>query len=545
MTQSELLQLASTCGNILAYRFGMDGPDGYTFRRDLSISSSNGYQAATYYNESQNQYLYCIAGTNGMSDVVGWNAILTGYSGNSAQYDSALKNMSALSILAKSNKDSVLAAGHSFAGVVTDMGTYTFGFTSVKFDAVGGWGVINSSVYNAGVSALGITPVGGGVSISIKVDGWGPLGGGIVGLVGSDLPGTVSGNVEVKASLLSGLVEAGGWVFGGPSLGLAVRAAMGVDVHSSDGIDRAIQAGDYSLNSALATSESSNRAQARVRMEQAVAASAAAAAVVAAERASVQAQAITTSSGSGGGGSNVNGGSSGYGGSQVQAGSATSSAPNQGPGWTPIVIDLDGNGIQLQTLGNSTARFDADNDGYREATAWASAQDGILVIDEGNDNLVTQTKEVAFSNWTAATGDTDLQALAKIGIKSMNLTVKSGTSSSLSDGTQVFGLTDVQRTDGSIVQAADVAFAYNNAGYRTRTDSGGNTVYEFESGTTLNYRNIAATATGAAANFNLGKDTDAPRNAIRKIASCSVFTETRDQFRLNVAANAAHFWRIA
>jgi hypothetical protein len=35
----------------------------------------------------------------------------------------------------------------------------------------------------------------------------------------------------------------------------------------------------------------------------------------------------------------------------------------------------------------------------------------------------------------------------------MNLTVKSGTSATLSDGTQEFGLTDVQRSDGSIGHA--------------------------------------------------------------------------------------------
>jgi hypothetical protein len=217
---------------------------------------------------------------------------------------------------------------------------------------------------------------------------------------------------------------------------------------------------------------------------------------------------------------------------------------------SPIVIDLNGDGVQLNPLGSSHANFDFDNDGYREATAWAGPQDGILVIDEGGDGVVTQAKEIAFSQWTTANGDTDLQALAatfdsnhdgvldandarfsdfkvwrdangdgvsdagemqtltQAGIQSMNLTVKSGTGATLADGTQVFGLTDVQRTDGSIVQAADVAFAYNTLGYRTKIDANGNTVSEFESGTTLNYRNIAATATGAAANFNLGTDTD-------------------------------------
>ncbi|MDZ7920676.1 calcium-binding protein [Rhodoferax sp.] len=215
----------------------------------------------------------------------------------------------------------------------------------------------------------------------------------------------------------------------------------------------------------------------------------------------------------------------------------------------PIVIDLDGDGVTLQSLGDGGTNFDFDDDGYRESTAWAGPKDGVLVIDEGNDNQVTQSKEIAFSKWTTAEGDTDLQAVAatfdsnhdgvldaqddrfgdfkvwkdangngvaddgemqtltQAGIQSMNLTVKDGTGQVLSDGTEVFGLTDVQRTDGTIIQAADVAFAYNTLGYRTRLDADGNTVYEFESGSSLNYRNMAADA--ASPDFNLGADSDA------------------------------------
>jgi hypothetical protein len=289
---------------------------------------------------------------------------------------------------------------------------------------------------------------------------------------------------------------------------------------------------------------------------------------------------------------------------------------------SPIVIDLNGDGVQLNPLGSSHANFDFDNDGYREATAWAGPQDGILVIDEGGDGVVTQAKEIAFSQWTTANGDTDLQALAatfdsnhdgvldandarfsdfkvwrdangdgvsdagemqtltQAGIQSMNLTVKSGTGATLADGTQVFGLTDVQRTDGSIVQAADVAFAYNTLGYRTKIDANGNTVYEFESGGALHYRNMEAGATGTAANFNLGTDTDATlwigatgnaaanvldasaktsqvlldggagddtltvvdsgvaSNTIKKIATYAVLTGARGRFVLKFPANA-------
>jgi hypothetical protein len=215
----------------------------------------------------------------------------------------------------------------------------------------------------------------------------------------------------------------------------------------------------------------------------------------------------------------------------------------------PIFIDLDDNGIELYSRNNSPAQFDFDDDGYAETTAWAGPQDGILVIDEGNDNQITQSKEIAFAKWTAAEGDTDLeglaatfdsnhdgvldardqrfadfkvwkdansngvvdagemQTLAQAGIKSFNLKVKDGTNLDLEDGSVIHGLFDIQRADGKTIQGADVSLAYNDLGYRTRTDANGNTVVEFESGSALHYRNIGASEGNA--NFNLGTEADA------------------------------------
>ena len=177
--------------------------------------------------------------------------------------------------------------------------------------------------------------------------------------------------------------------------------------------------------------------------------------------ASINQASQTPGSGVSGGAWNIDGGgTSGVGGSTVQPGSMTNTAPNQGPGWStpvatpdrgseggdrssagdfggyngfagnttegsdfgrgeyggalaPIVIDLDGDGVEIKPLSRSSTSFDADSDGYKDRSAWAGADDGLLVIDLDGDGQVTQSKEIAFGEWTSEE-DTDLQALAKV-----------------------------------------------------------------------------------------------------------------------------------
>ncbi|TWB46390.1 Ca2+-binding RTX toxin-like protein [Rhizobium sp. ERR 922] len=47
----------------------------------------------------------------------------------------------------------------------------------------------------------------------------------------------------------------------------------------------------------------------------------------------------------------------------------------------PLVLDLDGDGIELTPLADSTVHFDYNNDGFAERTGWVSPEDGILVRD--------------------------------------------------------------------------------------------------------------------------------------------------------------------
>lgn len=87
-------------------------------------------------------------------------------------------------------------------------------------------------------------------------------------------------------------------------------------------------------------------------------------------------------------------------------------------GWWPVVLDLDGDGIELSAT--KQTYFDLDGDGYRERTTWAAPDDAFLVIDLnangsiGNgDGKIDQAKELAFSEWTPNNDfSTDLQSLA-------------------------------------------------------------------------------------------------------------------------------------
>ncbi len=65
----------------------------------------------------------------------------------------------------------------------------------------------------------------------------------------------------------------------------------------------------------------------------------------------------------------------------------------------PLVLDLDGDGIELTFLGMTDARFDLDGDGFRELTGWVKRDDGLLVFDKNNDKYINDISEL-FGNST-------------------------------------------------------------------------------------------------------------------------------------------------
>ncbi|MEP5758397.1 MAG: hypothetical protein ABJ327_03600, partial [Litoreibacter sp.] len=223
----------------------------------------------------------------------------------------------------------------------------------------------------------------------------------------------------------------------------------------------------------------------------------------------------------------------------------------------PVIIDLDGDGIEVSTT--STVSFDLDEDGYKENSSWAAADDGFLVIDlEANgtfgngDGKIDQARELAFALW-GMDGATDLQALAQAkdgngnrifdtngdgrltsadthwssfkiwqdldqdgitdtgelktlsqwGITQINLTYDDGTNySQTTDDIEVFGntlsgLASYTRNGEVVVGGVgDVSLSYNPLGYRIIETAYGQQI-EFEGNTDLNYAILDETASSS------------------------------------------------
>lgn len=62
----------------------------------------------------------------------------------------------------------------------------------------------------------------------------------------------------------------------------------------------------------------------------------------------------------------------------------------------PIVLDLDGDGIELVSYEGSTIDFDMDFDGIKDRTGWVAADDGLLALDRNGNGTIDDVSEISF-----------------------------------------------------------------------------------------------------------------------------------------------------
>jgi|GEM_PF-6773999 len=87
--------------------------------------------------------------------------------------------------------------------------------------------------------------------------------------------------------------------------------------------------------------------------------------------------------------------------------------PNQvicGPYGLPVVLDLDGDGIELLEVTESRTRFDINGDGEWERIGWVGPDDGILALDRNANGRIDDFSEISFLRDFLGAG-TDLEGL--------------------------------------------------------------------------------------------------------------------------------------
>jgi hypothetical protein len=66
---------------------------------------------------------------------------------------------------------------------------------------------------------------------------------------------------------------------------------------------------------------------------------------------------------------------------------------------SPLILDLNGDGVTSTFISSTSTYFDLDNDGVRQRTGWVQGEDGILVFDKNRDGKVNNGTEL-FGNHT-------------------------------------------------------------------------------------------------------------------------------------------------
>lgn len=160
---------------------------------------------------------------------------------------------------------------------------------------------------------------------------------------------------------------------------------------------------------------------------------------------------------------------------------------------SPLVLDLDGDGVELTGLASSQTYFDLDGDGFAEKTGWVGGGDGLLALDRnGNGNIdditelfgnattdgftelalldsngdgVIDAADTEFANlrvWIDSDRDGtsnagELKTLSELEIESISLAATEVSQTQL--GNEISHISSYTRSDGSQHEIVDAWFA--------------------------------------------------------------------------------------
>ncbi len=167
----------------------------------------------------------------------------------------------------------------------------------------------------------------------------------------------------------------------------------------------------------------------------------------------------------------------------------------------PIILDLDGDGIELVDFDTSTVSFDMDRDGIADRTGWVSADDGMLVLDRNGNGIIDDSREISFVGddenaitdleglrawdtnrdgildarddefarfqiWRDLNQDGisdagELFSLAELGISGINLTLNLTGEEIVPDRNVLYATSEFFRTDGTTGIVGDVSLVFD------------------------------------------------------------------------------------
>lgn len=65
---------------------------------------------------------------------------------------------------------------------------------------------------------------------------------------------------------------------------------------------------------------------------------------------------------------------------------------------SPLVLDLNGDGVTSTFISETSTHFDLDNDGVRQRTGWVQSDDALLVFDKNQDGVINNGSELFGNN---------------------------------------------------------------------------------------------------------------------------------------------------